>query len=178
LFEKLFSVIYIRSMLHYYNIPTIVIWFVCSFAISYLLLMKPGMSLCNIICKTVRLFLWDRESQHSCSWTAILSDPRGTLTGRDYRRVSLISKARGWSSLDRWSARLDCPITLNRNFGLCCFVVSKCRNANDEFTFFLPVLNVPWWSIDLIDDDFDRSIHPFAMDPRSWPSRPCRSRLG
>lgn len=95
------------------------------------------MSLCNITCKTARLFLWDRESQPlSCSWTAILSDPRGTLTSRDYRRVSLISKARGWSSLDRWSARLDCHITLDRNFGLCCFVVWKCRNANDEFTLF------------------------------------------
>lgn len=77
-----------------------------------------------------------RKPALSCPSTAILSDPRGTLTGRDYRRVSLISKARGWSSLDRWSARLDCHITLDRNFGLWCLVVSKCRNANDNSLFF------------------------------------------
>lgn len=76
----------------------------------------------------------------------------GSLTGRDYRRVSLISKARWWSSLDRWSARLDRRITLDRNFGLRSLVVSKCRNANDNSLFFFYLL----WASRMMIDWYDR----------------------
>lgn len=116
----------------------------------------------------------------SCSSIAILSDPRGTLTGRDYRRVSLISKARGWSSLDRWSAGLDCHITLDRNFGLWCLVVSKCRNANDKLLFFTcferpVVIN---WSTTILTVRSTPSLWiPFvAFSPLSlstWLARTC-----